>query len=84
MGEIVKKWIVEYAFYDGDERFVNTAIHKGKDIVFDTEQEAQDYINKEISGFAIGYASETYIHERSCVNYKEIDSNSISRSTGIF
>lgn len=73
---LVKKWIVEESTYECGEVVCTDICTNGsgkeeKDIHFDTEEEAEEYINKHVDGeFGLGRAYYKNVHEECGINYK--------------
>lgn len=75
---VVNKWLAAYNVYERGEVICQREViypdtADGKDIHFDTESEAEAYLNKHINGeFAMGYAIEMPVEEGSGIPYSEV------------
>jgi hypothetical protein len=76
--KIVEKWMVSINHYERGEVVSTSEATYGsgkdeRDIFFDTEEEADEYIEKYVDGeFGLGSATLVPVHEDAGINYKEV------------
>ncbi len=74
MSEIVEKYGAFYVTYErGEPICEDIMMYSGKDIFFDTKEDAEDYIEKHLDHeFCQGYASKMTVYEGSGILYSEV------------